>query len=133
MVNWSVITQGRITMKTRIVLMTLCLGTGLWVGCHPVPQAADSSRVADAPKQGQVIFQKHCAACHGPTGKGDGYTTINPPVADLTSAKVHTQLAPQLIRTVHKGRANSAMGKWENVLSDQDIEDVVAYIRSLRD
>ena len=120
-------------MKTRIVLMALCLGAGLWVGCHPVPQAADPSRVADAPKQGQVIFQKHCAACHGPTGKGDGYTTFNPPVADLTSAKVHTQLAPQLIRTVHKGRANSAMGKWENVLSDQDIEDVVAYIRSLRD
>jgi mono/diheme cytochrome c family protein len=117
MVGTSVFTQGRITMKTRMVLMTLCLGSGLWVGCHP----------------GQVIFQKHCAACHGPTGKGDGYTTFNPPVADLTSAKVSTQLAPQLIRTVHKGRANSAMGKWENVLSDQDIEDVVAYIRSLRD
>ena len=120
-------------MKTRIVLMALCIGAGLWVGCHPVPQVADSSRVADAPKQGQVIFQKHCAACHGPTGKGDGYTTFNPPVADLTSAKVSTQLAPQLIRTVHKGRTNSAMGKWENVLSDQDIEDVVAYIRSLKD
>jgi len=64
---------------------------------------------------------------------GDGYTTFNPQVADLTSAKVHTQLAPQLIRTVHKGRVNSAMEKWENVLSDQDIEDVVAYIRNVRD
>ena len=114
-------------MKMRIVVMTLCLGAGLWVGCHPVPQ------VADAPNPGQVIFQKHCASCHGPTGKGDGYTTFNPPVADLTSAKVSTQLAPQLIRTVHKGRANTAMGTWENVLSDQDIEDVVAYLRSLRD
>lgn len=114
-------------MKTRMVLMTLCLGSGLWAGCHPVPQ------VADIPNPGQVVFQKHCAACHGPTGKGDGYTTFNPPVADLTSAKVSTQLAPQLIRTVHKGRANSAMGKWENVLSDQDIEDVVAYIRNLKD
>jgi len=121
-------------MKTRIVLMTLCLGAGfLWVGCHSVPQVADTPRGADGPNPGQVIFQKHCAACHGPTGKGDGYTTFNPPVADLTSAKVHTQLAPQLIRTVHKGRANTAMGRWENVLSDQDIEDVVAYLRSLGD
>ena len=116
-------------MKTRMALMTLCLGAGLWVGCHPVPQVAEAPRVAP----GQVTFQKHCAACHGPTGKGDGYTTFNPPVADLTSAKVRMQLAPQLIRTVHKGRTNTAMGKWENVLSDQDIEDVVAYIRSLRD
>ena len=120
-------------MKTRMVLMTLCLGSGLWAGCHPVPQVAEAPRVADAPSQGQVIFQKHCAACHGPTGKGDGYRTFSPPVADLTSTKVSTQLAPQLIRTVHKGRANTAMGIWENVLSDQDIEDVVAYIRSLRD
>ena len=120
-------------MKARIVLMTLYLGAGLWVGCHPVPQVADTPRVADAPKPGQAAFQKYCAACHGSTGKGDGYTTFNPPVADLTSAKVSTQLAPQLIRTVHKGRANTAMGRWENVLSDQEIEDVVAYLRSLRD
>jgi cytochrome c553 len=46
---------------------------------------------------------------------------------------VYTQRTPQLIRTVHKGRANTAMGRWESVLSDQDIENVVAYIRSLRD
>ena len=120
-------------MKTRIVLMSLCLGAGLWAACHPVPQGTETPRVAATPKPGQVTFQKHCAACHGPTGKGDGYTTFNPPVADLTFAKVYTQLAPQLIRTVHKGRANTAMGTWENVLSDQDIEDVIAYLRSLRD
>ena len=120
-------------MKTRIVLMTLWLGAGSWVGCHPAPEVAEAPSVTNPPKPGQVTFQKHCAACHGPTGKGDGYTTFNPPVADLTSAKVYTQLAPQLIRTVHKGRANTAMGTWENVLSDQDIEEVVAYLRSLRD
>ena len=89
--------------------------------------------MADVSNPGQLTFQKHCAVCHGPAGKGDGYRKFIPPVADLTSAKVSTQLAPQLIRTVHKGRANSAMGTWEKVLSDQDIEDVVAYIRSLRD
>jgi mono/diheme cytochrome c family protein len=120
-------------MKTRIVLTTLCLGADLWVGCHPVPQVADAPRVADAPKPGQVTFEKYCASCHGPTGKGDGYRAYDPPVADLTSAKVYTQLAPELIRTVHKGRANTAMETWENLLSDQDIEDVVAYLRSLRD
>ena len=107
-------------MKTRIVFMTLCLGAGLWVGCHPVPQVADAPQVAEVPKPGQVTFEKHCASCHGPTGKGDGNRMFNPPVADLTSAKVYTQLAPQLIRTVHEGRANTAMGTWENVLSDQE-------------
>lgn len=113
--------------------MTLCLGAGLGVGCHPVPQVAEAPRTAHASRPGQVTFEKHCADCHGVTGKGDGYRVFNPPVADLTSAKVSTQLAPQLIRTVHKGRANTAMGRWENVLSDQEIEDVVAYLRSLRE
>jgi mono/diheme cytochrome c family protein len=94
---------------------------------------ADVPSAAHAPNSGHVVFRQDRAVCHGPTGKGDGYTTFNPPVADLTSAKVYMQLAPQLFRTVHKGRANTAMGKWENILSDQDIEDVVAYIRSLRD
>jgi mono/diheme cytochrome c family protein len=94
---------------------------------------ADVPSVAHAPNSGQVAFKQDCVVCHGPTGKGDGHRTFNPPVADLTSAKVSTQLALQLIRTVHKGRANTAMGKWENVLSDQGIEDVVAYLRSLRD
>ena len=83
-------------MKMRIVLMTLYLSAGLWWGCHPVPQVAEAPRGADAPNPGQVIFQKHCAACHGPTGKGDGYMTFNPPVADLTSAKVSTNLLPKL-------------------------------------
>ncbi|MDZ4854210.1 MAG: cytochrome c [Nitrospirota bacterium] len=119
-------------MKMRTVLMGLCLGAGLWVGCHPIPQVADSPRVADGPKPGQVIFQENCAACHGSTGKGDGSSRFNPSVADLTSAKVYTQLTPQLIRTVHEGRANTAMGTWKNVLSDRNIEDVVAYLRSLR-
>ena len=75
-------------MKTHMALITLCLGAGLWVGCHPVPQVADISGGAEAPKPEQVTFQKHCASCHGPTGKGDGYRTFNLPVADLTSAKV---------------------------------------------
>ena len=119
-------------MKMHLMLVTLCLGAGVWEGCHPVPQVADTANVADIPTSGQAAFQQHCAVCHGPTGKGDGYRAFNPPVADLTSAKVYTQLAPQLIRTVHEGRANTAMGSWQNVLSDQDIEDVVAYLQSLR-
>ena len=37
-------------MKTPIVLMTLCLGAGLWWGCHPVPQVAEAPRGADVPQ-----------------------------------------------------------------------------------
>ena len=45
---------------------------------------------------------------------------------DLTSERVYTQLAPELIRMLQKDRVHTSMRTWENVLSDQDIEDVVA-------
>jgi len=73
-------------MKMPRVLMTLCLGINLWMGCHTVPQ------VAEASNPDKETFQQHCTACHGPTAKGDDDMTFNPPVITLTSAKVYTQL-----------------------------------------
>ena len=73
-------------MKMPRVLMTLCLGISLWMGCHAVPQ------VAEASTPDQATFQQYCTACHEPTGKGDGDRRFNLPVANLTSTKVYTQL-----------------------------------------
>ena len=68
--------------------------------------------MAVAPNLDRVIFENTCAARYEPTGKGDGATTFSPPVAELTSAKVYTRLAPQRIRTAQKGRAKTA--RWEH-------------------
>ena len=51
--------------------------------------------------------------------------------ADLTSQRVRETVDTGLIKTIHDGRANTAMGTWRLVLSDEEIEDVVAYIRTL--
>lgn len=106
-------------------------------GCQPVPradepasspgQSPDSSRTP-----GEVLYLRHCAVCHGATGSGEGYAGLNPPPADLGSAKVQTQLAPQLIKTLHEGRPDTAMGAWRHMLSDQEIEEVVAHLHTFR-
>lgn len=108
----------------------------IW-GCQPIPKADEpTSGPSGNPEvsrtHGEELYLRHCAACHGATGTGDGYAGLNPPPADLGSAKVQTQLAPQLIKTVHEGRPNTAMGAWKHMLSDQEIEEVVAHLRTFR-
>lgn len=69
--------------------------------------------------------------CHGRGGKGDGYRLFNPPPADLTSPAVQEKLDAALLKTIHGGRPNTAMGTWKYVLSDEEAGDVLAYVRSL--
>ncbi len=44
--------------------------------------------------KGQVLFQKHCASCHGDKGKGDGPAEHfnNEPATDLTDHAIQARL-----------------------------------------
>ncbi|GKS60186.1 cytochrome c [Nitrospira sp.] len=125
--RWS---TGCLQRHARWLVVIMWMGA-VW-GCQPTPKAAGPVGGEDHIASGQALYVKHCAVCHGPRGKGDGARGLTPPPADLTSPRVATQLAPQLVKTVHKGREDTAMGSWEQLLSDQDIEDVLAYVRHLR-
>ncbi len=81
--------------------------------------------------KGKTLYLKHCETCHGQEGKGDGYTFFQPPVADLTSPKIQQKLDKELWKSIHMGVPNSAMGMWRFVFSDEEIDSVLAYVRSL--
>jgi mono/diheme cytochrome c family protein len=80
---------------------------------------------------GRVIFSTVCARCHGIDGKGEGQMKFTPPVADLTSAAVQQKLDARLFKSVHDGRPDTAMGAWREALSDDEIWDALAYVRTL--
>ena len=84
---------------------------------------------ADAPP-GKRIYVEVCQACHGADGKGAGVMQFFPPAADLTSRLVQKKLDSGLYTSIHEGRANTAMGAWKHALSDQEIRDVIAYVRT---
>jgi mono/diheme cytochrome c family protein len=90
-----------------------------------------SHAVAPDAGKGQRIYHDNCKQCHGSSGKGEGYTKLNPRPADLTSRRIQETVDAELIKTIHAGRANTAMGTWRLALSDEEIDDVVAYIRTL--
>lgn len=82
-------------------------------------------------KEGRALYLKHCKICHGPEGKGDGYTHFNPPVADLTASKIQKKSDKELWESIHMGVSNTAMRMWRFVLSDEEIALVLEYVRSL--
>ncbi len=94
-----------------------------------------SAADADA---GKVKYQQFCGACHGPTGKGDGpaAASLNPKPRDHSDTKYMKSLSDAQISKIIK-MGGSAVGKsptmppWGGALSDDDIKNVVAFIRTL--
>ena len=80
---------------------------------------------------GRVIYSTICIRCHGIDGKGEGQMKFTPPVADLTSPAIQEKLDARLFKSVHDGKPNTAMGAWREALSDDEIWDALAYVRTL--
>jgi mono/diheme cytochrome c family protein len=80
---------------------------------------------------GKVIYSTICARCHGMDGKGAGQMKFTPPVADLTSMAIQEKLDARLFKSVHDGKPNTAMGAWREALTDDEIWDALAYVRTL--
>ncbi len=90
------------------------------------------------PDQGAHWFSFYCVHCHGWTGKGDGPTAakLDPRPRNLTNGKYADHISNQDLFGVIKGggefrNLSTSMPPWGNVLQDQDIWNVVAFIRSL--
>jgi mono/diheme cytochrome c family protein len=89
--------------------------------------------VSDASTQaGQVLFVKTCAACHGKTGIGDGpkAKSLKTTVGDFSKAVSQNQTDGEHFYKTKTGRGD--MPKYEGKLSDDDIWNVVNYIRTLK-
>lgn len=91
----------------------------------------------DASK-GQVSFGMYCTACHGSAGKGDGpgAGALNPKPRNLSDGAYMAKLNDQyLFDVIAKGGTafgkSPAMPPWNPTLKDEDIRNVVAYIRTL--
>lgn len=83
------------------------------------------------PVSGREIYVNTCIRCHGIDGKGTAGIQLVPPPADLTASAVQNRLDGTLFRRIHEGKPNTAMGAWQHALSDEEIWDVVAYLRTL--
>jgi mono/diheme cytochrome c family protein len=88
---------------------------------------------SEASTAGAEIFKTNCATCHGDKGLGDGSAGIylDPRPANL--AVLNTAVADDyLYWRISTGRDGTAMPAWKGVLDDQQIWQVIAFIRTLK-
>lgn len=78
---------------------------------------------------GLSLFLRNCAGCHGMNGRGGMAPEIGNPVFQRAATDEF------IIRTVRNGRIGTAMPAFQRndapAFSDQDIADVLAYLRTL--
>lgn len=116
-------------MQKGIVGMVLSVALISAAGPNAIgAQTELGSRSADH-VGGKMIFARHCAGCHGPEGKGDGYMMLGPDPANLTTPSTTQKSDATLLQTIHEGK--STMPSWKLRLSEDDSRAVLAYIRSL--
>jgi len=108
------------------ILLAAGLATGFSVPGHAASKAGSSGGSAE---KGKVVYKRHCAGCHGPQGGADGYRILGNQPADLTTRSTRQKSDAELLTTIHEGKPN--MPVWKNLLSEQQIVDVLAYVRTL--
>jgi putative copper resistance protein D len=82
--------------------------------------------------RGKAVYEQHCLACHGAQGRGDGYPFLKPPPADLGAAATRSKTDADLLITIRHGHPDTAMGSWRFALTEKEVWDVLAYVRTLQ-
>lgn len=119
----------QITRRLVVCCAMLAGLFGLGFSNLGVKELAVTARGGD-PVSGREIYVNTCIRCHGIDGKGALGIKLVPPPADLTSLTVQSRLDGTLFRRIHEGKPNTAMGAWKHALSDEEIWDILAYVRT---
>ncbi|MBI3464390.1 MAG: c-type cytochrome [Planctomycetes bacterium] len=118
----------------------------------PVPPkpAADEQRKPEFVTRGKYLYYWRCMPCHGVTGRGDGpaANTMWPRPRDFTTEGFEREtLQPKfkfrttkqgwlptdedLYRTIGRGLTGTAMEGWADVLSGEEIWQIIAFLKTL--
>ena len=88
---------------------------------------------ADAATAGADVFKTNCASCHGDTGLGDGPAGAALDPAPKNLAELQTRAGDDyLFWRINTGKEGTSMVAWKGVLTDEQIWQVVSFIRTLK-
>jgi mono/diheme cytochrome c family protein len=104
----------------------------LILGLAIIAIGALTAGAADA----KAIWEKDCAKCHGPDGKGDTKMGKKAGAKDYTDAKVQAEMKDdQMAKAIKEGVKDGdtvKMKGFSESLSDEEIKALVAYVRAFK-
>ena len=84
----------------------------------------------------KAVYDKQCAKCHGKDGKGQTTMGKKLKAKDYTDPKVQEKLKDEdMIKITKEGKkkgSRTLMKGYAKTLSEQEIKDLVAYIRKFK-
>ncbi len=91
-------------------------------------------------KNGEAVYAKRCVWCHGAEGDADTEVAerLNPPPRDFTEATYKFKTTgfddpiandDDLFRMINDGMPGTAMVGWGDIVSEQEIWDLIAYLK----
>lgn len=83
-------------------------------------------------RQGKLIYEKNCAYCHALDGTGQnaiGQFILPHPRNFTDPVETRGLTEARMVTSIREGREGTAMPAWEGLLSEEEIRQVVAYIR----
>ena len=123
----------------RVLLFGILLSvvTNIFVMAQGDPEAAKMKNPVDATQEslnaGQQLYQRHCASCHGKNGQGGSGNDLIPAAPSLISGQwKHGSSDGEIFKVVKEGvPPDFNMTPWGDRLKDQDIWNIINYVRSL--
>ena len=87
--------------------------------------------LTETEQRGETLFQQNCAFCHAADGTARNWigSFMEPHPRDLTKSAVMDSMTRTRLRTVIRdGLPGTSMPAWKSVLSEQQVQDVIAYV-----
>ncbi len=117
------------------------VGAGAALGLFVVePVEGMAANQPDAGTQGKWVYERHCAACHGMTGEGNGPASVwlYPKPRNFSAGLFKIKSTPaqalptddDLLRSVIRGLPGSSMPGF-SYLTDAELREVVRYVKQL--
>lgn len=134
----------KIMQRKPIFLLSLVLSLllgGCWEAEDQLPEISVPQQLLQQPQQrlaGEQLFLKHCRECHGTTAEGRNPRAVRfvPPAPDFISHHYMDAEPAYLFWRIAEGKRTepfrsrgSVMPAWEPHLTEQQIWQLVAYLR----
>jgi mono/diheme cytochrome c family protein len=87
----------------------------------------------DSLNTGQQLYQRHCASCHGKNGQGGSGNDLIPAAPSLIGSQwKHGSSDGEIFKSIKEGvPPDFNMTPWGDRIKDQDIWNIINYVRSL--